>query len=205
MVETKALVIFEERSYQALYEDFRIFIQGVDVTPWVTGSVSVTRTNRDGPNTCTFTLDNAMDRFVLTDENLNDDKWRDTNDRYSEAAKHGIYLYKTGQAEVTQDRVAEMAKVLFSRNNEIVEARTSIEVERDQKNDRRRRGTRNKQRQGDADQTLENEILRVTASDTLQDMPADTILNHTDSVKLALRQQLIEQGMPDKLAQKLAD
>jgi hypothetical protein len=78
-------------------------------------------------------------------------------------------------------------------------------VERDQKNDRRRRGTRNKQRQGDADQTLENEILRVTASDTLQDMPADTILNHTDSVKLALRQQLIEQGMPDKQAQKLAD
>ncbi len=83
---SRALVIFKEQAYQVYFLDIRIFIQGVEVTPWVTGAVTITRTNRDGPSTASFQLDNALDRFVITQENL-EGTWRDTTDKYSEAAR----------------------------------------------------------------------------------------------------------------------
>lgn len=211
MAETRALVLFKERSYQALYEDFRIFIQGVDVTGWVSGSVTITRSNRDGPGTCTFTLDNAMDRFVLTAENLAQTaenpsgKWRDTMDRYSEAAKHAIYLYKTGQAKVTQDRIAELTNVLFDRNREIVRTRTELEVARDTNESRRRRNMRNLQRDTGELASINVAELRVTATDTVQDMPADTVLDDPDGVKAAVFEQLAARGLPQKDATDMAD
>ena len=194
MAETKALMRFTERSYQALYEDFRVFIQGVDVTPWVMGSLTITRTNRDGPGSASFTLDNAMDRFVITAENLQG-KWRDTTDRYSEAAKHAIYLYKTGQNEVTQDRISELASVLFSRNLDIVQARTTNEIARDQNNARRRRNLRDIKRDDSELSKIEAQELRIAASDTVQDMPAEAILNDTTKVMAAISDQLVAQGL----------
>jgi len=208
MATTKALVSFKERSYQALYEDFRVFIQGVEVTPWISGSITLTRSNRDGPNTCSFTLDNAMDRFVLTAENLQPTfdnpygLWRDTTDRYSEAAKHSIYLYKTGQAEVTQDRVAELTNTLFERNAQIVAARTTLDVARDE--NRRRRGTRNVARDPGELSPIELAELRVSASDTVQDMPSDTVLNDTAKVETAIFEQLGARGLSQKAAEAMA-
>lgn len=209
MAETRALVRFRERAYQAQYQDFRIFIQGVEVTQFVSSSVTITYANRDGPNTASFTLDNAMDRFVLTTENLTatetnpNGKWRDTTDRYSEAAKHGIYLYKTGQAEVTVDRVAELTNALYARNTEIVNARTPIEVENDPNEARRRRKRRGLQRTGELSK-IQRQKLRVVASDTAYDMPADVILNDTDKAKDALTDSLAASGLSLGAAAELA-
>jgi hypothetical protein len=210
MAETRALVRFTERSYQALYEDFRIFIQGVDVTAWVSSSLTITRSNRDGPGTCNFTLDNAMDRFVLTSENLTEDKWRDTNDRYSEAAKHAIYLYKTGQSEVTQDRVAEMMKTLFDRNLDIVKAETGTAEARllADATGKKRRGKRNRQRQRDVKRgkITDKSEAALAVSDTLQDLPADSFLSNESLARTekAASDLLIEQGFTPASAELLA-
>lgn len=64
------LVRFQELRNAVLVHDVKVFIQGVDVTTWLQGGISITYTNRDGFNTANLTLDNAMDRFVLTEENL---------------------------------------------------------------------------------------------------------------------------------------
>lgn len=210
MAETRALVKFTERAYQAQYQDFRIFIQGVEVTQFVTSSVSITYSNRDGPNTCTFSLDNAMDRFVLTTENLTatDDhpngKWRDTQDRYSEAAKHSIYLYKTGQSEVTVSRVSELASALFERNTEIVEARTIKEVENDPFEARRRRKQRNLQRTGELS-PIQRRQLRAIATDTAYDMPDDAIMDKPDETKEVLTEMLAASGYSLGKARQVAN
>jgi len=119
MANSRALIQFVERRYQVLFQDFRVYIQGVEVTNWVSGSLTISFANRDGPGSASFTLDNAMDRFILTAENLNENKWRDTNDKYSEAAKHAIYLYKSGEADVTVDRMKETVSAFFTRNMEL--------------------------------------------------------------------------------------
>ena len=203
MAETRALVRFTERSYQALYEDFRVFIQGVEVTAFVSSNLTITYSNRDGPNTCSFTLDNAMDRFIITSDNLAG-TWRDTLDRYSEAAKHAIYLYKTGQAEVTRDRIAELTDVLFDRNEDIVTQRTTEEIARDQNERRRRRRTRNIQRdQGDVTKER-RDVLRVSASDTVHDLPADVVLNNQEAVETAVFERLVASGLSQADADQMA-
>jgi hypothetical protein len=203
MAETRALVRFWERSYQALYEDFRVFIQGVEVTAFVSSSLAITYSNRDGPNMCSFTLDNAMDRFIITSDNLSG-KWRDTLDRYSEAAKHAIYLYKTGQALVTQDRIAELSNLLFDRNREIVEQRTTEEIARDQNERRRRRRTRNLQRDQGELTKERRDVLRVSASDTVHDMPADMVLDNQADVQDAVFERLLAEGMSQAAASQMA-
>jgi hypothetical protein len=199
-----ALVNFKERRYQVLFEDFRIFIQGAEVTQWVIGAVTYTRANRDGPGTASFTLDNALDRFVLTDENLTANKWRDTNDKYSEAAKHSIYLYKTGAKAVTVDRIAELTNTLFDRNIDIVKARTTEEVAAITNDRKRRRAQRNVDRSTVELEKTEQEELVVAASDTLQDMPADTILNHEHDVEDAVFEQMVARGLSPARAREAA-
>ena len=203
MAETRALVRFWERSYQALYEDFRVFIQGVEVTAFVSSSLAITYSNRDGPNTCSFTLDNAMDRFVLTSDNLAG-KWRDTLDRYSESAKHAIYLYKTGQAVVTQDRIAELSNVLFDRNQEIVTQRTTEEIARDKNEQRKRSRTRNLQRDQGELTKEQRDVLRVSASDTVHDMPADMVLDKQADVQDAVFERLAAEGLSQAAAEQMA-
>jgi hypothetical protein len=92
------VVQYEEREHQMLYHDVLVYIQGVDVSLWLSGPVSITFADREGYNTASFTLDNAMDRFVLTDENLAS-KFRGsaTDFKYSEQAKEEIYIYKSDQ------------------------------------------------------------------------------------------------------------
>lgn len=58
------------RNEVVMYLDFRVFIMGVEVTSYVKDSVSFTRALNGSENTCTFTLDNAYDRFVMTSENF---------------------------------------------------------------------------------------------------------------------------------------
>lgn len=203
---SRALVRFVEQRYQVYFEDFRVFIQGVEVTPWVNGSVTINRANRDGPGSASFTLDNAMDRFVLTPDNLTGNVWRDTTDRYSEAAKHAIYLYKTGAQEVTRDRVNELAKALFDRNLQITQARTTNEVAAATKNrELKKTRSRNVSREDTEDLGgLVREELQVAASDTLHDLPSDAILNNEAATTRAIADQLINKGMSPGEAERAA-
>lgn len=105
-----ALIRFREESYQYLFHDVRVFVQGAEVSNWLTGSLSINLTEKDGQNVASFTLDNAFDRFVITEENLGIDpdsgetgtpQWRLNADpahtAVSERAKYEIFLYKIGE------------------------------------------------------------------------------------------------------------
>lgn len=85
---------FRELHDDVQLHDFMLFIQGVDVAPWTTGSLSWTYAGAEGQNTLTVTLDNAFDRFVLTKANLKG-SWRAGSDaEFSEQAKRSIYNLK---------------------------------------------------------------------------------------------------------------
>lgn len=102
------IVGFAEQQHQNYFEDYEIYIFGQRVTPFVKGDVRITLVDRDGFNTATFDLDNALDRFILTPENLGisiaddgairkiDPVWRLTDeDYYSESIKKAILDWKT--------------------------------------------------------------------------------------------------------------
>lgn len=191
MAITRALIQFQERAYQTLYNDFRVYIQGAEVTDWIIGSVQFQRTNRDGPGTASFTLDNAMDRFVITDKNLAG-TWRDTTDQYSEAAKHQIYLYKTGQVEVTVDRISELTNLLYERNRQLIAVGDDEE---------RRRERRNKNK---VEENSEQNDLYDAAADTVDDLPADDVLNNKEAVTDAIAGKLAVQGLSQAKAKEIA-
>jgi murein DD-endopeptidase MepM/ murein hydrolase activator NlpD len=71
---------FRESRYQNQQNEFRLFIEGADVTHYVEGSISWTIESTGGMNSCRFTLNNTQDAFILTPENicagLNPDGWR---------------------------------------------------------------------------------------------------------------------------------
>lgn len=88
---------FAERAYQVFHHDIRVYIQGVDVSNWLEGSVVITNNVGTEPNSCDITLNNALDRFVLTPDNFAG-IWRlsppgEVAD-YDETAKHSIYEIK---------------------------------------------------------------------------------------------------------------
>ena len=88
---------FAERAYQVFHHDIRVYIQGVDVSNWLEGSVVITNNVGTEPNSCDITLNNALDRFVLTPDNFSG-IWRlsppgEVAD-YDETAKHSIYEIK---------------------------------------------------------------------------------------------------------------
>jgi hypothetical protein len=45
--------------------DVRVWITGVEVTDYLIGEVSVTRAVGETEGTCSFTLDNNFDRFII--------------------------------------------------------------------------------------------------------------------------------------------
>lgn len=100
---------FVERQHQVMYADFQIYVCGVDVTPWVAGSLSVVLSGRDGMNTASFNLQNANDNFVLNLRNLRDPNnkgggWRIADphhigSQYSELAKYQIFKAKNKEVD----------------------------------------------------------------------------------------------------------
>jgi len=61
---------FTEQIHQAFSHDVIVYVEGEDVSPFLTGTVSVTFGFGTDFNKCDFTLDNAAHRFTLTPENL---------------------------------------------------------------------------------------------------------------------------------------
>lgn len=97
------LLQFKETQFQQLFHDIKIYICGVDVSRYLTGSVSVQYADRGGENSISFNLQNAFNNFMLTTDNIVNNKWRQAfltgqpaDWRYSEHAKFLIYKYKTG-------------------------------------------------------------------------------------------------------------
>jgi len=61
---------FAEQQHQVFYHDAIVYIEGEDVSPYLTGTIAVTYGFGADFNKCDFTLDNAGHRFTLTPENL---------------------------------------------------------------------------------------------------------------------------------------
>lgn len=70
----------DEDGYGVRCVDFRAFIFGVEITEHCTGSISIPRAGRDGDGTCSFTLDNNYDKFVMRSANFNYSKdWQENS------------------------------------------------------------------------------------------------------------------------------
>lgn len=90
---------FVEQKDQQYYHNLKVFIMGVDVTPWLTSDVNCTYSINGGINTVSFSLSNQRDAFVLTEENLVEKKFRmldpySPEGEYSELAKFQIWSLK---------------------------------------------------------------------------------------------------------------
>jgi len=63
---------FVEKPDRTLYHNYSLWIFGTEVTSDTTeDSISWQLAEKDGSNTCSFSLDNFQDRFIFTDENQN--------------------------------------------------------------------------------------------------------------------------------------
>jgi hypothetical protein len=69
--DRKAIAFTEQQfgPHPAYFVSVRVFIAGVEVTNWLTGTVTITYAGRDGHNTASFTLQSALDNFIITNRN----------------------------------------------------------------------------------------------------------------------------------------
>jgi len=93
-------VNFTESRYEAISLDYRIWINGVEVTGYVTedGGPSWSYSGRGGKNTASFTLNNSSSNFLLTRENLLQGEWRSGGNGayFDEGAKREMFEFKNG-------------------------------------------------------------------------------------------------------------
>ncbi|KKN72770.1 hypothetical protein LCGC14_0407370 [marine sediment metagenome] len=100
---TRPQVKFVEHKNQVFSHDVMVFISGVDVSGYLVGQLNINIVDKDGWNECNLTLNNAMNNFVITQENMgfnNDLKgtFRTADGqgerKYSEQAKKDLIEYK---------------------------------------------------------------------------------------------------------------
>lgn len=87
---------FVEQVHQVYYHDAIVYIEGENVSPFLTGAISVSYGLGTQPNHCDFTLDNAGHRFTLTPENIQNHTFRLGNIYgrdfdYDESIKRSMY------------------------------------------------------------------------------------------------------------------
>jgi hypothetical protein len=63
---------FNEDRNTVFYHEVRVFIFGTDVTPFLTGSVRISRCDVDGVSSCSFSLSNQYRVLEITPENIAD-------------------------------------------------------------------------------------------------------------------------------------
>jgi len=101
---------FVEQANAQRETDYRVFIEGVEITAYVRGAMNWGLQGTGGTNSCSFDLNNTQDAFIITPvnicANLNTSGWRiDKSDlkkdpiihnepRYDELAKYLIYRKK---------------------------------------------------------------------------------------------------------------
>lgn len=64
---------------------YKVFINGVDITNHITGSISWSYGDREAENTLSFTLDNNNDKFVLKPQNIGLQQGKDTSKSFADA------------------------------------------------------------------------------------------------------------------------
>jgi len=89
------MAIFSDNPTRVLLHDARVWISGIEVTARLTSPVTVSWQGRNGHNTCSFTLSNANNGFILTQANANGE-WALGGDpgELSEDIKRWLYQYK---------------------------------------------------------------------------------------------------------------
>ena len=65
--------LFREDRNQVFYHDVKIFIYGTDVTPRITGQITLHKSDRDATNTLSFSLANQYRAFEITRDNLGEE------------------------------------------------------------------------------------------------------------------------------------
>lgn len=105
----KAPFAFEEQENPARENDYRVFVEGVEVSGYVRSSLVWTIESTGGMNSCRFTLNNNQDAFIISPlnvcSNLSLNGWRvdsanvyspyqHSEARYDELAKYLIYKRK---------------------------------------------------------------------------------------------------------------
>jgi len=89
------MAIFRDDPTRTLHHGVRIWIAGIDVTDRLNGAVSCTLCGRGGYNSVSFSLSNANNGFILTDENIRGEwKLGGHPGEYGEQIKHAMYLEK---------------------------------------------------------------------------------------------------------------
>lgn len=63
-------ISFNERNFDIRECEVRVYVEGADVTPYIRGNVSWSIQTTGGMNTCTFSLNNNHDAFILTPANV---------------------------------------------------------------------------------------------------------------------------------------
>lgn len=94
MAKTPNLSFVEEKR-QFYYHDLRVFIQGAEVTKDLSGRVSVSISDRATPSTASITLDNALDKYIFTEQNSQGIYGTDLLNKYTEEPKSIIVARKT--------------------------------------------------------------------------------------------------------------
>lgn len=115
----QAPIAFSEQNNPAREQDIRVFIEGVEVTAYIRGNVRYSIEGTGGMNTCSFTLNNNQDAFVITPlnvcSNLSPNGWRldplglqaqvsHSEPRYDELAKYLIYKRKFERVNPNSNR-----------------------------------------------------------------------------------------------------
>lgn len=91
------LIRFREAQYVNFYHDLRVFICGVDCSVDIRDRVSISISDSTAPNTATITLDNALEKYTITDDNVAGKFGEDQWGRYSEKPKANIVARKLGK------------------------------------------------------------------------------------------------------------
>lgn len=92
--------LFDEDRNKVYYHNIRIFIFGSDVTPWLTSNVTITKSDRDGTNSCSFTLSNQLEAFTIRQENI----------RVGQDGRISPGTFRTGDPYSPLTRYSELAK-----------------------------------------------------------------------------------------------
>lgn len=92
--------IFQSNPHRTMIHGCRVWIAGVEVTQRLTSAISLSTSGRKGKNSASFSLSNASDGFLITDENVAG-TWRiggtadpGSSGGHSEAIKRALYDFK---------------------------------------------------------------------------------------------------------------
>jgi len=100
---------FLERDSQSYEMDFRLFIEGAEVTDWVQDNIGLTWAGTGAMNTLSFTLANPDDVWTLTEQNIAGE-FRKSRNLYSEEIKQTIYHYKKQREDQAKETIKAQDK-----------------------------------------------------------------------------------------------